>query len=192
MPVRRLLVVMVAVLSLWPVPARAEWYFSPFAGGYFGGATTEAPKVSFGASIGWTGAHVVGVEVEAAGYPDFFGAADVPKVLFSSNHVSTLMVNGVASLPWPRFGVRPYASGGIGLVRSRIGENNDFIRGKNNNAGFDVGAGATGYFSEHIGARADVRYFRALQSLEGDSEFFSLDAIKVDFWRITGGVVFRF
>lgn len=192
MPARRLLIMMVATLWLWPVPARAEWYVSPFVGGYFGGAVTEAPKVSFGGSIGWTGAHAVGVEVEAAGYPDFFGSTDIPKVLFASNYVSTMMVNGVASLPWQRFGVRPYASGGIGLVRSRIGENDDFIRGKNNNFGFNVGGGATGYFSDHVGVRADVRYFRAVQSMEGSSEFFSFDSIKVDFWRGTGGVVFRF
>lgn len=192
MPLRKVLVMMIAALWLWPVPARAEWYVSPFVGGYFGGAVSEAPKVSFGASIGWMGSRHVGFEVEAGGYPDFFGATDVPKVLFTSSHVSTLMFNGVASLPWQVFGVHPYASGGIGLVRSRVGENNDFIRGKNNKVGFNVGGGAAGYFSEHVGARGDVRYFRALQELEGDSEFFNLGLSNLDFWRVVGGVVFRF
>ncbi len=35
-------------------------------------------------------------------------------------------------------------------------------------------------------------YFRDLQDLEGESEFFSLGNDKLDFWRATVGVAFRF
>ena len=57
--------------------------------------------------------------------------------------------------------------------------------------GFNVGAGVTGFFTDNIGLRGDVRYFRSLEDNEPDDEF---DVALSDFrfWRGTVGVTFRF
>ena len=49
----------------------------------------------------------------------------------------------------------------------------------------------TGFFTDNIGLRGDVRYFRSLQDNEPDDEF---DVALSDFrfWRGTVGVTFRF
>jgi opacity protein-like surface antigen len=109
-----------------------------------------------------------------------------------TSSVTTLMVNGVYRLPLGGERVRPYAAGGLGLLRTRIGGDDDFIRGRNSNVGLNVGGGVMGDLSDRIGLRGDIRYFRDLQRLEGESEFFSLGHDKLDFWRATVGVTFRF
>jgi hypothetical protein len=54
-----------------------------------------------------------------------------------------------------------------------------------------VGAGVSGFFTDNVGLRGDVRYFRSLQDDEPDDEFdVSLGSFK--FWRGSLGVTFRF
>ncbi len=57
--------------------------------------------------------------------------------------------------------------------------------------GFNVGAGVAGFFTDNIGLRGDVRYFRSLQDNEPDDEF---DVALSDFrfWRGRSGLTFRF
>lgn len=190
---KRIAVILIVVAGI-ARPARGDWTLSPFVGATFKGSVAESPKVSVGGSVGWTGWRGVGFEVEAAGTPRFFNSTDVPRVLFKSGVVSTLMFNAVVGAPIPGTGdrVHPYVSGGLGVIRSRIGEADDFVRGTNNSFGFNAGVGATSFFSPHLGARGDVRYFRALQDLEPGSEFFSFGSTRLVFWRASGGVVFRF
>jgi hypothetical protein len=48
-----------------------------------------------------------------------------------------------------------------------------------------------GFFSDNVGIRGDVRYFRALQDIESDDEFdVSLGDLR--FWRGSVGITFRF
>ena len=193
---RTLIVLAVFCMALAPREARAEWFLSPFLGGAFGGGVAEASKVDYGVSAGWlgygTGLKVIGFEVDVSHRPDFFGADDVPAFLISESSVTSIMFNGLIGVPGGGDRFRPYAAAGVGWLRSRIGGDEDFVRGKNGSFGFNVGGGMFGLLTDAIGLRGDLRYFRGLRDLEGDSEFFSFGSDKLDFWRATGGVTFRF
>jgi len=162
MSLRTLVVFGAFCVVLAPGEVRAEWLLGPFIGGAFGGGVAEPTKVDYGGSVGWLG-RVVGFEVDVSHRPDFFQATDVPDFLFSESS-----------------------------VRSRIGGEDDFIRENNRNFGFNVGGGVLGYLTDHFGVRGDIRYFKDLQELEGESEFFNPGNEKLDFWRVTGGITFRF
>ena len=50
--------------------------------------------------------------------------------------------------------------------------------------------GIIGYLGDHVGLRGDVRYFHAFQDLEILG--LPIADTKLDFGRISGGVVFKF
>ena len=51
--------------------------------------------------------------------------------------------------------------GDVGLLHARATGLFDNV--SNSDFGFDVGAGLTGFFSDNVGIRGDIRYFRALR-----------------------------
>ncbi len=179
---------------LLPAHARADWFATGLAGAVFGGQVADAPRTTYGGSFGWLGANRFGVEVDASHALDFFQIPDVPDVLFSESSVATVMFNGIFQVLGGASDARlqPYVSGGAGWMRTRIGADEDFIRARNSNIGINVGGGAHAMFSDRWGVGGDLRYFRDLQDLEGESEFFSLGEAKIDFWRATGSFVVRF
>jgi len=191
MRIPRLLILCAVCSALVPAHAGADWFVSPFIGGAFGGGIAEGTKIDYGAAAGWMG-RLAGFEVDVSQRPDLFEAADVPDFLLSESSVTTLMFNGLLSVPLGTERVRPYAAGGVGWLRTRIGGDDDFIRGRSSNVGFNAGGGVMGDLSDRFSLRGDIRYFRDLQELEGESEFFHLGNDKLDFWRATVGVVFRF
>jgi opacity protein-like surface antigen len=87
-------------------------------------------------------------------------------------------------------GVRPYGSAGIGLLRTNVSASGLFDDLSTNELGFNAGAGLHVFFSDTVGLRGDVRYFRSLQS--GDDGGNDLDLGDFTFWRGTVGVTFRF
>jgi opacity protein-like surface antigen len=191
MRLQKLMFLCVFCAALAPARAHAEWFASPFIGAAFGGSVPDKAKIDYGAAGGWMG-RVAGFEVDISHRPDFFGATDVPDFLLSESSVTTLMFNGLYRVPVGGERLRPYAAGGLGWLRTRLGGDDDFIRGRNSNVGLNVGGGVMGDLSDRFGLRGDIRYFRDLQGLEGESEFFSLGNEKLGFWRATVGVTFRF
>jgi hypothetical protein len=188
-----------------PSRADADWLFTPFVGWNWGGSADFGDfddfddeferRVDFGGSLGWMGAGIVGFDIDFGYSPNFFestvGEGDFE---FGDNNVTTLMANlklgapiGGQSGP----GIRPYASGGVGIIKSRIADAEDLIDVSSTDWGFNVGAGLTGFFNDSIGITGDVRYFRSLQDNEPDDE---LDIALSDFrfWRGTVGLTFRF
>lgn len=193
MKVRNLLWMSALALLLAAPSARADFFVSPMVGGNFGGDTnTNSRKAPFGVSFGYMGAGIIGAEAQLMYTPSFFG----DKSLIGSNNVFSLMGNVIVGAP---IGgdrqIRPYVSGGVGILRSRIGGSaTDLFDVTQNDFGMNIGGGAMGFFSPHVGLRGDVRYFR---SLNGSRSF--LDAIdlttntgRFNFWQATGGVAFRF
>ncbi len=79
----------------------------------------------------------------------------------------------------------------MGLIKSRIGDAGDLFEVDSTNWGFDVGAGAIFFFSDRVGLRGDVRYFRSLQDDQPDNEF-DVGLGNFRFWRGTAGVTIRF
>jgi hypothetical protein len=88
-------------------------------------------------------------------------------------------------------GIRPYGSGGVGLIRSRIDGGELFNDLSTNDFGINIGGGIHGFFNDNIGIRGDIRYFRSLTDNEPDDEF-DLALSDFDFWRATVGVTIRF
>ena len=204
MQVRTLIFVSLFSLALLPATASAQsWFFSPYVGGNFGGQATFADftgttddqvekRIDFGGTIGWNPS-VVGVEFDLGFSPNFFqDTAGDANFNFGTNNVTTLMANLLLSTP-PGKGVRPYVSTGLGLIRANVqsaaGEFNDL---STNDLGVDIGAGLNGQFTERVGLRGDVRYFRKVQ--DSKSAAFNVDDLQLgsfDFWRGTIGMTFR-
>lgn len=185
-----------------PSRASADWLFTPYLGATFGGSANIGVagedfgdeferKVNYGASLAWVGDGALGFEVDFGYSPNFFSVSpdDDDFDLVGDGNVTTLMANLVVGAP--AGGVRPYASGGLGLIKSRVDDADQFFDVDNNDFGFNVGAGVTGFMTDNVGIRGDVRYFRSLRDNEPDDEF---DVALSDFrfWRGTVGVTFRF
>jgi opacity protein-like surface antigen len=187
--------VMLAALALVlsPVSARADWLFTPNIGAGFGGNASGSQHLTYGASIGWMGAGVFGWEADFAFTPEFFEGDDDDFDVFDSSNVTTFMVNAILGAPvggTTGGGFRPYFSGGVGLLQTNVTEAETLFEVNNSEFGFNLGGGAMGFVSDHVGFRGDLRYFRALSDPVEDNEF-DLGLGDLDFWRGTVGITFR-
>lgn len=178
----------VSLLLATAAPARADVLLTPFLGVTFGGDTRNE-QVNFGASLAFLGAGIFGLELDAAITPNFFDAGD-DSALEDSN-VSTFMANLMVAAPARTPGIRPYASGGFGLMRARATSVGNLFDFNENSFGVNAGGGIIGQLSDRVGVRGDVRYFRNLQdSDDGDDIDVVLGGF--NFWRGSLGVSFRF
>jgi opacity protein-like surface antigen len=208
MSVRKLILASsLAVVAVVTVPGRAsaDWYVTPFIGGNFGGNANFGNfntfddefdrRVDLGASLGWMGNGIAGFELDFGWSPNFFQNTSAnPNFQWGDSNVTSLMGNVVIGAPiggqrGP--GVRPYGTAGIGLLRSSITGSTFFNDLSANDLGFNVGAGLHGYFTDNVGLRGDVRYFRSLQDNEPDGSL-DLGLADFNFWRASIGVTFRF
>ncbi len=174
------------VSALAATPARAETFLQPFAGVAFNGSLGET-RGAYGGSLALLSDQgLAGFEVEFADVPHFFGTGSRP---FSSNNMLTLTGNLMIA---PHLGRgRVYASGGGGLMKSRIQTSDQFFDVSRNDFCFDVGGGFWAYFSAHVGLRGDVRYFRDLHTKDANDNF-DLAFGQLRYWRATGGLVLAF
>jgi opacity protein-like surface antigen len=187
----QVLILTATVGLLWsPVPAAADVFVSPWVGTNF--ATEPADgRASFGVTAGGMGGGIIGGEVDFGYSPNYFGDGDT----FGSNNLMNLMGNLIVGIPiggQRGAGIRPYVTGGLGMIRTSIdGPFGDDGR-SNNDFAFNVGAGVMGFFNSHVGLRGDVRYMRTINSDLGDTDFDpELGLGDFDFWRVSFGVVFR-
>lgn len=168
-------------------PAAADWLLTPYLGVSFGGAT-DGQHVTYGGSATWMGASAIGVEIDGSYAPDLLeGSGEIaPKA-----NAATLMANLIVGIPLGAPGLRPYVSGGAGLLRTSLSSDNDLFNVDDNSFGVNVGAGVIGFVRENVGLRGDVRYFRRVQDSDASDDI-DLDLSGFDFWRATFGVTFRF
>ena len=197
------LVFMMAALA--PAKASADWLFTPFIGMNFGGSATfndafgdfedEFEKRStFGASLAWMGGGIAGFEIDFGYSPNFFESTEGDANFeYGDSNVTTIMANLVLGAPMGR--VRPYASGGIGIIRSHLTDAEDLFDDlTSNDLGFNAGAGLAGFFSDNVGIRGDIRYFRSLRDDPEDDDDLDLDLAlgSFKFWRGSVGITFKF
>lgn len=169
-------------------PASADWLLTPFLGVSFGG-DTDGQHVTYGGSVAWMGAGVLGVEFDGAYAPDLLG--DGGGSTRTETNAATLMANLIVGAPLGSPGIRPYASGGAGLIRTSLRDADGLFDIDDNSFGVNVGAGVMGFIRENIGLRGEVRYFRSIQDSDASDDI-DLDLGGFDFWRATAGVTFRF
>jgi hypothetical protein len=171
-----------------PSAAHAEAYISPFVGVVFGNNSGDG-KVAVGLDAGWLASGIFGFEFDFGYVPDFFG----DKGVLGANSVMDAMGNLIVSIPaggTTGGGFHPYLTVGAGLLRTKL----DGIAGTgsmtNNDLGMNAGVGANGYFSDHVGIRGDVRYFRNVTDSSEVNDL-NIDFGGFHFWRASVGIVWR-
>ncbi len=186
--------------------ARADWLISPFLARSLGGSTSlidfqngaEAQHWMLGASGGWLGQGLFGVEGEFAFAPGFFERpartgltnATFPPPL-NGSHLTTLMGNVLVAVPTAvtRESLRPYAVVGVGMISPYIGD--PLYPVDNRLLGLNVGGGAIGFLSQRTGVRFDLRHFK---SIRGDAETLTgtEERARLSFWRASVGLILRY
>lgn len=178
-----------ALLCIVPAVAAADGFVTPFVGASFG--ETDVEKVTtLGASLAAMAGGVFGFEI------DFARTAEAPANTIFVADSRTTTVTGNLIIGIPIKGVRPYAVGGLGWIQMEVSPRtvrdqslSRILLEKSEGLGFDVGGGILGFFSEHVGARFDLRYIRSISV--GDS-FRDILFEDLAFWRATAGVALRF
>lgn len=196
------------VFALWlssPMPAAAEWQLRPFIGFTFGGSTTfvdpekaiETQNAVIGVSGGWLG-EIFGLEADFGRAPGFFQTGDtlansaVPVEVLSSA-VTTLTGNVVIALParLAGYGLRPYFSGGIGLMHVDTLGQFQILDLHRTLPTLSLGGGVTGFLTNRIGLNWDVRRLSTLRG-EGETIGNSVGREQLSFWRATMAVAVRY
>ena len=186
------------LLAALPANAGAEWQLAPFIGWTFKtdttivdlGAGRDETHWTFGGSVTLLGTGPLGVEALFMYTPGFFGGTE-GSVIDSSRSIA-LMGNAVLTTPrsWNEYGLRPFLSGGLGLLHASTQDVQDILGVNQNLLGFNIGGGAVGFVTNRTGLRFDLRYFRHLNPSEGEGE--SIGDVQLSYWTGTVGVVFRF
>jgi hypothetical protein len=181
------------LLVIGPASARADWLFIPNIGVGFGGDTPSNDKLTYGASIGYMGAGAFGFEADLAYTPQFF-ENNTDNISFAdSDNVTTAMGNLIVGIPiggTHGAGFRPYVATGLGLMKTHVSDASQLFDVSNNDLGWNLGFGAMGFMTDHVGLRGDVRYYRSLNTHDSEGDF-SLSNGNFDFWRGTAGIAFR-
>jgi Outer membrane protein beta-barrel domain len=196
--VKVLILTAAATLVLSPAQARAEGYISPWVAtnagtGFDGnnlGRSFDNGRAGIGTQVGAMGKGIIGAELDLGWSPSFFGS----KSDFGNNSVIDVMGNIIVGLPiggTRGAGIRPYATAGLGLLRTQIdGGTIATVSSSNNDFGWNAGGGVMGYFSDHFGLRGDVRYLRNIQN-NSSGAVIDFDPGNFHFWRASIGVVIR-
>jgi hypothetical protein len=186
-----------ALLAMTPQFAAAEWHLVPSIGLTFKGDTslvdleqaTDDVHKNIGGAVTLLGEGILGVEGVFVYTPGFFQATDD---LVTGSHTMAFVGNAVLTTPrrWTEYGLRPYVSGGFGLLRTSVTEAGDIFSTDHNVAAFDIGGGAVGFFSRHVGVRFDLRYYANVHPTD-DGKSTAFGPIHVSYMTTSVGLVFR-
>ena len=190
-------------------PAAAEWQFAPFFGWEFGGHTSFTdPELAsgnmhraFGIAVRRLGGGLIGFEGVALYVPGFFddpARADDPtrpetRDVITSSHALSLMGNVVVTPPrrWNEYGLRPYVSGGVGVLHAYASDEQGALPLSQRLFGLNVGGGAVGFLTDRTGLRFDLRFFSNVRNVT-DTEGVTLSGRKhLRFWMGSIGLVLR-
>jgi opacity protein-like surface antigen len=180
------------MLTSGAAPAAAQAYLVPYIGYDFGGDAGSCPalltdcsekKVNYGVSVGFMAKGIIGVEEDLGFAPDFFGKS----ATLGGNGVFSAMTNVVVGLPLGP--VRPYASAGIGLLKTHVDFSGSslFTSFGDSSFGYGIGGGVMLLFPHHVGVRGDLRYIRSASDLNIFGT--ALAATKLSYSRVTVGLV---
>jgi len=178
--------------------ARADGFVSPFlavnfggdAGGTFNNNVRDRSRTAFGGNVGFMGGGIFGLELDVAYTKNFYGEGAV----VGDNSLLTVMPAVILGIPiggQQGLGIRPYATAGVGMIRRDLN-----IRGfdvfDGSDLAYTLGAGVMGYFSDHVGLRADYKYFRNFEVDDASLTNIDFHRGTFDVSRIGVGVLFRF
>ena len=181
------------LLAALPAPARGDWLFTPSIGPTFGADTSGREHFTYGVAIGWMSSGILGWEADVSFTPEFFEGGDDDFDFDGGSNVVTAMGNVIIGVPFGGqrdAGFRPYLTGGLGMLQTDARSNDDLFHVDNSEFGFNVGAGALGFLTDHVGIRGDIRYLRSFVDPNEDNEF-DISVGKFDYWRAMAGLTFR-
>jgi hypothetical protein len=177
----------------------AERQVRPFIGVTFGGDTTFVdlenaagrPNVSLGFNLAFLG-EVLGVDVDFGHAPGFFQAGDQHLVLRSG--VTTLTGNVIVAMPHrlTEYTLRPYIVGGAGIMRAHIDDYFGALQVADTLGTADVGAGAIGFLTNHVGICWEVRRFHSFTRNSQVRGVTVRGAEQLSFWRATTALAIRY
>jgi hypothetical protein len=165
--ISRALAICTLFVLTFPQVVAAEWHFTPNVGVTFSGQTSlgadtdlAAGKAhrTFGGSVSLFGAGIVGAEGLLTWTPGFL-TGDLNLVRKSRS--IAFMGNAILTAPrrWTEYNLRPFVSGGVGVLRASKTEFREVFPLNRDMPGFNVGGGAIGFFSKRTGVRFDFRYY---------------------------------
>lgn len=190
---KRYAIAALLVVASVPATAHADWLFTPSIGSTFGADTNGNEHFTYGLSFGWLGTRAFGWEADLSFTPEFFEGADDDFDLDGGSNVVTAMANLMLTTPVTATNsgaFRPYFTAGVGMLQTEARRNDDLFAVDNSEFGFNVGVGAIGFASDHVGFRGDLRYLRSFVDPDEDNEF-DIGVGNFDYWRGTFGVTFR-
>jgi hypothetical protein len=194
MKVRSISAAVLALFLLVPAaPARADVVLTPYVGSLFGG-DLSGNTAAFGASAAFMGGGIFGGEIGFNYAPEFVKATvnndDIAQMSLMGNLIVGIPV-GSSDQPGH---LRPYVTGGAGLFRISSAESQFFNRVTSNDFALNFGGGLMAFFNEHVGVRADVRYFRTLTDEDTQSgvDDIDFDLGSLNFWKWDVGAAFKF
>lgn len=210
----RLLTLCALLTACAPARAGAEWQLAPFVGFTFLGDTnlnlTEVAgrHWNLGGAVRLVGGGPLGVETIFLYVPGAFRSFELDPLSLPPNvpldetitksRSIALMGNLVLTTPraWNEYGLRPYVSGGFGLLHAWH-DDAVALPEPANVPGYNVGGGAVGFLSERVGLRFDLRFLRTLPpgkepNVEGIVITSDSRRLRIRYWAGTVGVVFKY
>jgi hypothetical protein len=185
--------------------ASAEWHITPTIGVTFAGNTTlldpqvAAGKrhVDFGGAVTLLGAGVLGAEAIVVFTPGFFQtdqtglAMDTARIEIKNSRTVAVMGNAVLTTPrrWTEYSLRPFVSGGFGMLQASQSQVVDVLPVHARMAGFNVGGGAVGFLSPRTGVRFDLRYYSSVRGT--DQGPISVGLVRLRYMTAAVGLVIR-
>ena len=161
--------------------ALADGLFTGFGGASLGSSQSEQVS-TWGLSLAGMAGGIFGFELDFSRT----AKAETDTVFVTNGRLTTLTGNVIGGIPLGG-AVRPYVVGGVGWVRTDVAS--AIVSAQNDGLAVDFGGGLMGFFGDRVGARVDLRYFRAVSSGE---DFFDFSFEDLDFIRVTAGVILKF
>jgi hypothetical protein len=178
------------------VPARADFFFTPFAAVKFAGDATivdldsgaSNAKFALGGMAGVLSDGLFGVEADLAYVPRFFERST--GALVTRSHVLTLMGNVIVAVPRSVTGysLRPFVSGGAGLLHVGIDDVLELLPVNTNLFGINAGGGVLGPLTPDLDVRVELRWFK---SVTDGGERRLRPGPPLAFWRFGVGLTIR-
>jgi opacity protein-like surface antigen len=174
--------------------AAAQGFVSPFVDTTLSSpsAVGSSSKPGFGIAFGALG-KIIGGETEIAYQPELI---DNTANALAKSRVITFSGN---TLIGPTIGrVKVYGEVGVGDLYLNVTKLSSIVGVPNpasistNYFTVNVGGGVMGFFTKHMGVRADVRYFRAFGFKVDDLQTAGLVLDRFDFWRASVGFAAKF
>jgi len=154
---------------------------------------------NFGGAVAVMGSGPVGIEGLVVYTPGFFEqdkppAVDgVPPPNIVDSRTLAIMGNLVLTTPrsWNEYGLRPFVSGGIGLLHATATDALELLPVSASLLGYNIGGGAVGFLNDpRVGLRFDLRYFSNLKP--SDDPDIAIGRVHLSYWSGSVGVVLKY